>query len=147
MYPWICFQLLITNPDFLRFVLVCGPQIRIRFVLWMTNPDLKRVILSRGSRIQPMLKRINLFYESHKSSQIFKNPYYYMQYNSLKIKHKSGFVNPSPWVCFKLWLTNPTCFQTTHIVDLICRPVFKKFVSWIWFVRPKISKCLIRSDS
>ncbi len=30
-----------------------------------------------------------------------------------------------------------TCFQTTCIVDSIRRPVFKRFFSWIRFVRPR----------
>ncbi len=33
-----------------------------------------------------------------------------------------------------------------HIADSICRTFFKRFVSWIQFERPKISKDLIQKD-
>jgi hypothetical protein len=49
--------------------------------------------------------------------------------------------------CFESWLINPTCFQTTCIVDSIRRPVFKRFFLWIQFVRPKISKDLACPNS
>jgi hypothetical protein len=41
---------------------------------------------------------------------------------------------------------NPYGILKFHRVDLICRPVFKRFVSWIQFVTPKISKYLICID-
>jgi hypothetical protein len=56
------------------------------------------------------------------------------------------FVNPYPVqkICL-VDLFCPTMFY--HFMDLIHRYVFKRFVSWIQFVMPKISKYSILIDS
>ncbi len=129
--PWICFESLITNPNFLRFPLTRRPQIRICFVLWIANTDLKRFVLSCGPWIHPIFKRFYLFSwflpiltNLHESLALYA-------VQILKNKAKSIFVNLSPWICFKC--------------DWWIQPVFKLPVIWIRFgdLFPKI--CFVDS--
>ncbi len=48
-------------------------------------------------------------------------------------------------LCFGF--ANPYCFQKIHFVDSTRSTVLKRFISWIWFVKIKIPKGLIRFDS
>jgi hypothetical protein len=64
-------------------------------------------------------------------------------------------MNPEFWICESVSSSTDSfhgfvlsyCVLTIHFVDLIRRPVFKRFVLWIQFVRPKISKYMICFDS
>jgi hypothetical protein len=75
----------------------------------------------------------------HESSQILTTV--------CSMNPKKYSTNPSPWIRIESGLTNPTYFQTTCVMNSIRRPVFKRSVLRIPFVRPTISKCPIHRDS
>ncbi len=63
-------------------------------------------------------------------------------------------MNPVFWICESVSCSKVSflgfvlsyCVLKICFVDLICRPVFKRFILWIRFVRPKISKYSINFD-
>ena len=116
-----------TNPD---FKIVC-------FVPYETNPGF---VSYRGSQILTLKDLFRIV--SHESSQFSKirpflriqriltNPLYYR------------FTNPYESLGFGF--ANLYGVQKIRFVDSFRTTVFKRFVSWIRFVRPKISKDSIR---
>ncbi len=117
------YHIVVTNPYFKK----------IRFVLWwriqaggLANPDSRiqtlRIRIADSFR-RPVFERFGLF------SRIQRILSTIAQNESLRIQ-AGGLVNPDS----RIW-TLRIC-----IADLFCRPVFERFVSWIRFVRPNISK-------
>ncbi len=108
----------------------------IHVVSWITNPTLKDLFWimnhesSQFSKIQPVFTNST---NPHESTRIL----------SIIVQNKSFRIQ----ICR---LANPDWgVQTIQIciADSICRPVFKRFVSWIRFVRPKISNYSICINS
>ncbi len=72
-----------------------------------------------------------------------------MYYEQLQIH-----TNPVFWICESIFCSKDSflgfvssyCVLKIRFVDSIRRPVFKRFISWIRFVRPKISKYSIDFD-
>jgi hypothetical protein len=112
-----------TNPG---FVLYCGSQMQtLKDLFWIVNHKSSQFSKIRlFSRIQQILSTI-------------------AQNESLKIQ-----ICKSKSLRFRL--ANPDSRVQTlriSIADLIRRPFFIRFVSWIWFIRPKISNYSICFDS
>ena len=131
------YRIVTTNPDFKK----------VRFVPYETNPGF---VSYRGSGIRTWKDSFCIVHTNpanfqkirpvftnptnpHESSQILVHRRTLNKYESIQI------------LCFGF--ANPHGIQKICIVDSFCRPGFIRFVSWIRFVRPKISKYSIRIDS
>ncbi len=154
VYPWICFA-----KPWIRIVLwsqILTPK-RFDWCLYKMNPDLFCILVHESwlgkicfesyitnpanvQKIQPVFTNLT---NPHETSWILSTT---AQNKSLK----NGFANPETLRIQLCELENQDSqFRTLKIwfVDLFCRPVFKRFVLWIQFIRPKILKCLICIDS
>ncbi len=114
------FCIVVTNPD----------SKKIRFVSWLTNPTSQ---ICKSGFASPILKDSNGGFvswpELTKTRPVFTNP-----------------TNPHEawWILSTIAQNESLQIQAGKFADLICRAFFKRFVSWILFVRSKIPNYSMR---
>ncbi len=119
--------------DSYRIVTANPDSKKVRFVPYNMNPANPGFVSYRGSRILTLKDSLRIV--SHESSQFSK-------------------------ICLFLWILSTIAQNESlkieiresetlkiRIVDLICRSVFERFVSWIRFMKTKISNYSIHFDS
>jgi hypothetical protein len=121
------FCILVTNPD----------SKKVRFVPYETNPDLFRIVDHKSLMFSKILfvdsfrrlifQRFDLFSQIQR---ILTNPYESLRILSTIARNESLRIQAGGLVNLDLRIRT----LKIRIADLICRALFKRFVSWICFV-------------